>query len=569
VENEEHEKQLSHEKTATTVDVASKKVERTTNVVGSTVTGRTAWDALVDMGTMLGRLTPWIIIVAGALYGVYKFTTLTQDAQKAANDKLTATYEEIGKMHDQQMGNLKEMFELQNTIEGKAKKKAQEADDAQKDAKEAIVRADLAKKDTEDILKKADQVLAAQARLAKNQRQLYDRAMNLAFREKKVTQRAAHITELKAKLLEIADKMVGSTDPSIVKFGKDIQKEASDEAKNLLSGYVREFGKNRKKDDANANALNELVGSSAETLETTLTKEKGLGFTFWQKYHKTKLTTYIGVVRQTGSTADGVVLISTDGASPPKEISDMQVFAQLVSIAGRDPDDWSKRIAYNVYLRPTGELGIDAFTPNTDHWTIPEAENDFKEADDKEAKHEKIFGSETPMEFMSLDDFKKREIYRVAKASYRGAFSNMLSMLENEMRFDPKKIADATGMPTEIRAAFVQLLAEAHQESLKHGPVESASMIASGSDLKPEVYGRIAAMALMNGFKVENTQPSHSSSASPTKDLTSVILCGYSIFDEPSIKRHARLTFTHEGSDGKWMLLKFENPVVLPSTRAE
>ena len=246
----------------------------------------------------------------------------------------------------------------------------------------------------------------------------------------------------------------------------------------------------------------------------------------------------------------------------------MQVLGHLVSVAGRDPDDWSKQIAYNVYLRPTGELGIDAFTPNTDHWTIPETETDFKEHDDKEAKHEMIFGRETPTAFMSLDDFKKTEIYRAAKASYRGAFSNMLGMLENETRFDPKKIADAAGMEAEIGAAFVQLLTEAHRESLKHPPIESASMIASGSDLKPEVYGRIAAVALMNNFKVENTQPSQSSSAAPAKDLTSVTFCGYSTFDEAPIKRHARLTFTREGSKGKWMLLNFENPFVL-STRAE
>jgi hypothetical protein len=145
----------------------------------------------------------------------------------------------------------------------------------------------------------------------------------------------------------------------------------------------------------------------------------------------------------------------------------------------------------------------------------------------------------------------------------------MLGMLENETRLDPKKIADGAGMQAEIRAAFVQLLTEAHQESLKPASLRSANMIASGSALTPEVYGRIAAMALMNDFKVENTQASQSSAASLTKDPTSVIFCGYKTFDKEPINRHARLTFTHEGSDGKWMLLNFENPVVPPSTRAE
>ena len=151
MEDEEPEKQLSREKTATTVEVASTRVQRTINVAASTVTGRTAWDALVDMGTMLGRLTPWVIIVAGALYGVYKFTTLTQDAQKAANDKLMTTYAEIEKMHDEQMVNLKSMFDLNKVIEERTKAKAKEADEAQKAAEEAAARAYSAKKQVEDI----------------------------------------------------------------------------------------------------------------------------------------------------------------------------------------------------------------------------------------------------------------------------------------------------------------------------------------------------------------------------------------------------------------------------------
>ena len=572
MENEEPEKQLTREKTATTVEVASTKVERTTSAAASTVTGRTAWDALVDMGSTLGRLTPWVIIVAGALYGVYKFTTLTQSAQQDANKKLNDTYDEISKMRTQQMENLKSMFDLNNIIEERAKRKAHDAEEAQKDAVEAQKRLEAANesaKKAEESAKKAEshtRYIEGQAsKIAEGTNQkleeLKKKENELAGKADLIDQQGEHIRKLKGQLIELA-KLVNSKDSLAASRADNILNEASIEAKSLLS----EYGKAPSKDTARA--LNELIGSSAKTLETALTQGKGLGFAFWQKYTKNDKapTTYFGVSRQTNNTAEWGIFISVEGPNPAEEkVSAVEVIDRFVSVAGRDPQDWNKRIAYNVYLRPTGELGIDPFTPNTGHWTIPETENDFKDKEhpDKEAKHETLSGSEQPMAFMSLQDFEKNtELYDAAKRSYRREFSSMIGMLENETHFDPKKIGDTAEMPADIVGAVVQLLAESHQESLKPGPINSAKMIAPGSGLTPEVYGRIAAMALMKDFKIESTQPADSSVAS-TKDQACVVVCGYSTFDEAPIKRHARLTFTREGSNGKWMLLNFENPVVL------
>ena len=72
---------------------------------------------------MLGRHTPWLIIVAGALYGTYKFRELQQNAQKdaraeakteldLAHKDLRETYEQIGKMHEQQLSNLSSMLKV-------------------------------------------------------------------------------------------------------------------------------------------------------------------------------------------------------------------------------------------------------------------------------------------------------------------------------------------------------------------------------------------------------------------------------------------------------------------------
>ena len=65
----------SIEETASKVEIATKKVEQTTSK-SAPATGRTPWDALVDIGAMLGPYTPWLIIVAGTLFGVYHFIGL-------------------------------------------------------------------------------------------------------------------------------------------------------------------------------------------------------------------------------------------------------------------------------------------------------------------------------------------------------------------------------------------------------------------------------------------------------------------------------------------------------------
>ena len=142
----------------------------------------------------------------------------------------------------------------------------------------------------------------------------------------------------------------------------------------------------------------------------------------------------------------------------------------------------------------------------------------------------------------------------------------MVAMLENEKGFDANKIAEpfATKMPKEIRDTFVQLLTE----SVKRTEVKSVE-IASASKLTHKVYGPIAAAALKPDFKIEDVQS--------RSGFNGVVNTGRNLLHSLWIQdygtvapiQHARLTFTREGSDDKWMLLDFENPVVLPSARAE
>ena len=58
MENDASVSHVSHEKTASTVETATTKVERTTSRNASETTGRTAWDALVESVGCLVAIHP-------------------------------------------------------------------------------------------------------------------------------------------------------------------------------------------------------------------------------------------------------------------------------------------------------------------------------------------------------------------------------------------------------------------------------------------------------------------------------------------------------------------------------
>jgi myosin heavy subunit len=464
-------------------------------------------------------------------------------------------------MHAQQLSNLMSMLKLndqtaQSTQQKQTElKKLQEETEKTKlqieEAEKAIEKANgevnSAKKEQTEAQKQREE---ADRKRVIQERDFLAKKKELDRKDMAVKQRTTHIMGLRDKLIELARNLVKSSDSTVASLGQEILKESFLEAENLLAAYAKHPG------PETAEPLSELVGSSEEALEAAL--PKGLGFAFWQKYSMKdgSKTAYVGVVRQTAETDEGIVLITVT----EKKVEDIDVFPLGLSVAFWDPDDWSKPVAYNLYLRPNGEAGIDRFVIKGDRWTVPDTETDFLD----EGPPKKVYGVEKPLYFMKLDDFKTKhaEIYKAAAASNREGFSTMVAMLENEKIFNANKITElaAGNMLPGLRETFVQLLTE----SIKRTKVKGVE-IASASNLKLDVYGLVAAMALKPGFKIEGIRPSPASTS--TKSETCGILCEYRPFDE-GIK-HGRLTFTRDSPEGKWMLLNFEPSVALSLTSAE
>jgi hypothetical protein len=94
------------------------------------VTGRTQWDALVDVLRLLGNAGPYLILVGLVVFGFYKFQEQSQqreiDLQKvretatesyrqqlsAANKALVDTYQAMGNISGTQIKNVSDMLEL-------------------------------------------------------------------------------------------------------------------------------------------------------------------------------------------------------------------------------------------------------------------------------------------------------------------------------------------------------------------------------------------------------------------------------------------------------------------------
>jgi hypothetical protein len=565
----------SIEKAASKVEVATAKVEQTTSKNASTTMGRTAWDALVDMGAMLGPYTPRIIIVAGALYGVYQFIGLksTMDAKvddakrEAQKDVASAqaavkdTYKQISAMHSEQLQNLKSMLEVNQgqrmefeNMQKEANKAKQSTEQAKEDTKraqeaaaQARTNADEAKREIDEAQRIRIQLDTELQRIEEKLEKSRETQFELNRKETVLRQRAAQITELRRKLIDTAKSLVSFTDPNVAALGRKIQEDALPEAEKLLAEYATNPG-----DDIAAQSLEDLIGFSEAKLEIVLSKE--LGFAVWQKYSKKDETetAYIGVVHQTHLFLEGVVLLTVRET----RVEDVDVFPKAFSVIGWDPNNWDKAIGYNLYPRPTGELGIDRFRPRTGQWTIQQAMTDFA----NEGPPKQIHGEDKPLWFMKFEDFKNEKgVYEEARRANRLGFADVVAMLENEKSFEADGIAESFSaeLPKGLRKAFVQLLTEA----VKHAEVKTVK-IASASRLPPEVYGRIAAAALKPDFKIVGVGARQGSTMTSTKGETFFIRCQYhNVRSSASgaVPSEATITFTREGPDEEWMLLNFES----------
>ena len=95
---------------------------------GNPVSGRTKWDFLTELLSLLYRIGPTTIVVGGFLFFAYIFyqevnkariktDELHQKQLTTAREQLITTYEKIGGMSDQLIANINNLLELSTKID--------------------------------------------------------------------------------------------------------------------------------------------------------------------------------------------------------------------------------------------------------------------------------------------------------------------------------------------------------------------------------------------------------------------------------------------------------------------
>jgi len=569
---------MSAEGKSVSPDQSSPPAGSVTSVESRNLTGRTSWDAIVDISRAFGPYLPWVIIVGGVIYGAYKFSELQgkasadarQQVQKeldAAYTTLRQTYQQIGSMNKQELDDVASMLKVHrdtvkstdeqrqryNDLHTQAEQEREAAAKARADADRAINEAAAAVKQLERERK------AASDASADFERQQKEKLDELERKTSEVNQKATQFGELNRKLIDLATRVIAKPGAKeVVQFAGDILDEYSPAPEKLLVT----FQKNPSAETAKA--LHNLIGLDPSGLEKIL--KQGLGFVFWKRiFWSGSESAFVGVQQQTtDANLNAVVIVVREN-----KVTDASAFSRMACVEAYDTQDWNQRVAYNLY-RAFGDedVGVDRFETQNKSWVLIETASDDK------ARSEDIYGSEKRLAFVTLEALRKQDpklVESALQSKYAG-FSTAMAMIENAKHFDPGQ--SLRPLKQEQLRGIGETLNQLLTAAVNHE--SPADKLAPGSVLKPDIFGRVAATVLKPGTRAVDVTFSrpHETASSTSKELAkSGVRSRASVtFEYDSAtkeKRRARLTLTQENSDSQWLLANFEDPVASSPTAAD
>lgn len=148
------------------------------------VTGRTPWDAAIEISKTLGTLVPVLLIAAGAVFTIYKFQELSRAAQnkmdeariqasqqfktelESANKVVRETYTQMGQLSKQQIENVQLLLGLHSDVVKNTEIQRGNLSKYQEEAKKGMKRADMSKNeaDTARSVAEADRSKAEESK---------------------------------------------------------------------------------------------------------------------------------------------------------------------------------------------------------------------------------------------------------------------------------------------------------------------------------------------------------------------------------------------------------------------
>jgi hypothetical protein len=559
----------------TKIETTSAVIENSTTIERSSieatnVTGRTLWDAVVDLARQLGPYTPWLLMIGGGIFAFFKFTELQQTAQSearkdfqkdldAAHKELRETFNQIADMNKHQLINVKSMLEVHeqtvksteeqrkkyNDLREISNKERDEVEKSRQIAERAKLEATDAMKNAQDASKRASE---AAARVERAEKDLVAKEAELNRKSDEMNQRATKIGDLNQKLIELATLVVSpSGENDTLQLAKNILRDFSPDTKNLLKGFAEQPTKSA------ATMLKNLIGKGAQELAAGL--KEGLGFLFWKQLSdpkKPENKIYVGVVRQSESEDENVVVIRV----VEEQIVEVDCFEKLFVVSAPDTRNWNQSVSYLVIKSFSGDEGgeIEPVAHKGRDWTLAQT---FEGA-----LAQLIYGDERPLPIVSIPDARRRDaplLDQVAENTVSD-FDEAFAMFSKSEKFDANTILNSsiTIEPQELRELLVDLL----NASVAHKT--SVPRLTLGYGLNDsEVLGAIAAVVLKPSFafisapKVKRRTISQSTAPEEREDY-SVISRYYGL---NQIKR-SRIALSRDPQGKEWILTAFEDPYV-------
>jgi predicted nucleic acid-binding Zn-ribbon protein len=494
------------------------------------VVGRTPWDAAVEVASLLGKLTPWIIVAAGVLWAFYKFQEQSNQFQQslskaqretqeqfmadlqAARDALVKTYADIGDLSNQQLDNVRDLLKLNEDVTARLEEQRNSLDQLQQEVEHQQALAVEQVRLAEDAQRAADEAQELkqrtdaersrlEAELAANRAKLAELTGEVETKVAGLNQRAASIDALRAELEQLVQAVLAaeieSIEPAangvsvdtalppsaVLEIARRINAEILQDPAEILRAHATALTPTTRDD------LSKLVGVTENTLADLVAED--LGHELWLRCADIDdgVEFFVGVTRQEPEYYAGVILLEFgDG-----RVTNVLTVDQMPAMRVQNDRDWNKFdgvIALSSEPNLTETFEISA---NSTEWSLQsDLLGTFFDQIDV------LFGETRSVKLLSVEEFA--EFSPDTYAMWMNDAPDWPPRLNIEMYARSKvfSAADLPGMtqpmPDDLRNALIAVLDAA--------VTQNAAVAALLPGSPTEANGRLAATALRESFKI-------------------------------------------------------------------
>jgi hypothetical protein len=532
-------------------------IDKSTPEATQVVTGRTQWDAAVDIMRLLGAGGPYLLLVGLVIFGFYKFQELSQqregDLQKgrelateqyrqqlaAANKALVDTYQAMGNISGVQIKNLSDMLELH----AKATTRTQEL---QQNEEQARIKLEEATRGAE---KASNQKIQIELELNKIQDSVSRDKLELDRLEKSISEGKRNLSDSATQVQAIRDKMI--------ELAHAVRNQQNSKAQQLAGTILQENSEPlvARASVPDADALKGLIGLSDADTVATLVNDNNTAFVV-RSSMPVGADDHSLLAAQTlsGNLFRNLVLLGSDG----NRIVSASLMDSLFGTLTPDEDNWYSQNTELILQSKSSASGRHIGQPNDRVWDIENIGRVLKNYNRK-------------LPYLTLEQLSHEapDLFDWFKSSPFCALACGMSVRAKD--FDADMLFGSAfaglGVPRDLRESAVRLFNAAVKQQI---PV--ATNLITDPSSSPDLPGQVAAIVLHPDFEFTRYVPVGSSDS--TTSANSATLVGHYDyrthgFRKYGLARERAATFTFSRDGTTWRLEKLTTGAQEPVSAAK